>query len=603
MQAFTRLYLRQGAILLMVLMGLLCLNASAATKFYGSYEINDSTTIPCNNKNILTGECKCVGAGTPAYNFRLINDAAGAGIIGGGNALICSPGTADTSSEFAGAYLIDDTLVCRTPNSLTGGCSCPVNTSTLALRTLLDGANGIGGAQLRVCMRISSTPEAFGGAYQVDDGVPGGIGCRAANPDTGACSCPANFSAQPMRAVVDGSKGFIGSHIYTCVPSDTTVQLCTVNNQPVMADTSGVTSASAAIQSCIDQTASGGTYELPVGKYLITSQIVLSKPITLRTQGTASSTVTCQGGVSCATLFADPNFYSSNGMLTFGIFSAPVNGVTIDHIILDGNRAGRLNSSAYAACTSNTNYYGFNANGAGDSFTLQYSVSTNALCGTAFGYAGNSAVIKNNVFSKNGDNSIIGAWSDGLTIGRTTGSTIINNQAIDNSDVGIIIGGAKNSTIQNNQVVQTNMRTFAGLMLNTMGGHAADSGNFTGSTISGNTINCAANKCHIAFNIGDHAWDPSSTQAPILGGTVANNTIVGGVLGLNIDGAGTAAAPMVLSGNTVGDKLSPSTPAVSCGAHQPGTIVPSRFNVALDAFVSSDKASHTQQNVHYCNGS
>lgn len=591
----------------MKLFALVCLllfglPAGAVTKFSGSFEINDSTTARCSNANILTGECLCAGATAAAYDFRLLNDAPGPGALGGANARMCSPGTADTSSEFAGAYLIDDALNCRTSNLVSGACSCPPNTSTLSLRTLLDGAAGIGGAHINVCMRITSTPVSFGGGYQIDDPFANGVGCRAANPDTGACSCPANFSAQPWRAVVDGKNGLVGSTIYTCVPANSVVALCTAGGKTVTADSSGAVSASAAIQQCIDATAAGGTVELPAGKYLITSQIVLAKPITLRSQGTASSTVTCQGAVPCATLFASPLLFAGNGMLTFGLSSVPVHGVTIDHLILDGNRAGRLGSNAaYLQCRQNANQYGYNANGGGDNFTLKYSVSTNALCGTAFGYAGNNAVIRDNIFSNNGDNSIAGAWSDGLTIGRTSGSTIINNLAIDNSDVGLIVGAAKNSLIQKNRVIQTNMRAFAAMMLNSMGGHAPDSGDFTGATVSGNTITCAVNKCHIAFNIGDHAWDPSPSLAPVVGGTIANNTISGGVLGLNIDGAGSAAAPVIFSGNVVGPRV--NLPAVSCGANQPGTVVPSRFNIGPDARVRGDTPGDTQQIIHNCNGS
>ncbi|MBI2396129.1 MAG: hypothetical protein HYV09_41585 [Deltaproteobacteria bacterium] len=56
----------------------------------------------------------------------------------------------------------------------------------------------------------------FGGVYQLDDSVAGGLGCRVANLRTGGCSCPTGFTAHALRSIVDSSAGAIGSLIFWC---------------------------------------------------------------------------------------------------------------------------------------------------------------------------------------------------------------------------------------------------------------------------------------------------------------------------------------------------------------------------------------------------
>jgi len=78
-------------------------------------------------------------------------------------------------------------------------------------------------AWLGLCLPdVLNANTSIGGAYQVDDPVPSGVGCRSPNRLTGSCSCPPGFSAQEFRAMApvgfppDGETPFIGSNVFIC---------------------------------------------------------------------------------------------------------------------------------------------------------------------------------------------------------------------------------------------------------------------------------------------------------------------------------------------------------------------------------------------------
>jgi len=73
------------------------------------------------------------------------------------------------------------------------------------------------GSNPAICVASSGPRPSFGGAFQQDDAVPGGVGCRSRNPLTDACSCPAGYGGSALRVEVDSSAGFIGSVVILCV--------------------------------------------------------------------------------------------------------------------------------------------------------------------------------------------------------------------------------------------------------------------------------------------------------------------------------------------------------------------------------------------------
>ncbi len=544
--------------------------------FGGSFETTDFQNAGnCVNPNGHTFACSCPGGTAPKFSLRVINDS------GGGNVNFCSSGAPAGSSEFYGVYQIDDAVAggigCRKANALTGSCSCPAGTYSEHMQTLVDTAGGTFiNSNIYMCMKATSSWTSFGGVFQKDDNNS----CRAPNQYTGGCSCPANFSAVTTRVLVNGSGGQGGSTIYTCYPPAQSVQICPGQT----ADPTGRVDASTAINACISQTVAGGTLELPAGTYLLNTGIIINKAMTLKTSLVALTDEPCGNSTPCATFVASPTFSAANGLLAT---TSGLTGVTIDHIVLNGNRFARLSSAAANTCRSTDPLKapGFNANIQNcKSCKLTNSVSTRALCGTGMSFVGDKATISNNTFSYNGDHPSMVA--DGLTFSNATAaddvnSSITNNKFIDNTDVGLIMGSAKNGTITGNVVTQSQLVAYVGIMLDNFAGNWP--GNYVGATVSGNTVNCAVDKCFYAVQIGAHTWYASPPT--LLGGSVINNTITGGFFGINIDGAGTSTYPLTVANNTIsgwgtalGAYTCPSTGAV---------FTPGRINRSPHALLSA----------------
>ncbi len=154
-------------------------------------------------------------------------------------------------------------------------------------------------------------------------------------------------------------------------------------------------------------------------------------------------------------------------------------------------------------------------------------------------------------------------WADGLTVHYSDRATIVDNVFVDNSDVALIVGGGRRALVQNNSISQPGQVVFAGLMLDNFNG--TTSGDFTGALVTGNTIDCsAARNCHFGIELGPHPWYLSTN---ILGGEVHGNTVTSARQGINVEGAGTTTAPLLLYGNTVSGSA-PSSARFLCGSHR-----------------------------------
>lgn len=317
-----------------------------------------------------------------------------------------------------------------------------------------------------------------------------------------------------------------------------------------------------ALQRCIHETATGGTLQLPVGTYDIGTQVVISKAMTLRTKDTSGSTLSCQS-LPCATLKAMRGF-NLNGSGFLAVRNA--SGVTIDHIVLDGNRAGRIAYPATQAageCARGNNRWGFNAsihNCTNCRFT--YNVSRNALCGTALELSGHDATITNNLFHDNGQSSQTNMGADGLTVLSSDRALITYNTFINNSGAGLILGGGRSTLVAYNSIAQPGQWVFAGLMLHRFG--TSTPGDFTGAVVTQNRIDCgAARNCHFGIMLGPHPWDAT---VQISGGTVHGNTVINARQGINVEGAGTITSPLTLYNNPVSG--TPTSAAFLCGTRQ-----------------------------------
>jgi hypothetical protein len=313
-------------------------------------------------------------------------------------------------------------------------------------------------------------------------------------------------------------------------------------------DTRGASGAADALQECVRRAPAYSSVEIPPGVYVLSHQVVVTTPLTIRTAGTRGSSVPCTTAPDqCASLVAAADFTDPWGVLLV----MSTNTVTVEHLVIDGNRAARGASRAVRLCRDGNNIFGFNASvldcaGCGVADVL----SRNALCGTGLVWVGANASIRWSTFQSNGD-AATGMWSDGLTVLHAPRSEISDNRLVDNSDVALIFGYAVSSRIERNVVQQRAQSAFAGLMLHNF--NSTDlrrGGDYRGAVIANNTIDCGAQLCVFGMQIGPGPW---STKLIVVGGDVHDNVIRGAKVGINVDGAGMFGAPVVVHDNIVSD--------------------------------------------------
>lgn len=278
----------------------------------------------------------------------------------------------------------------------------------------------------------------------------------------------------------------------------------------------------------------------------MTGALVIRRPLTVATAGDGPPCGV--SGAGCAVLIADPALQVRMGFLQV----TDTEGVRLERLVLDGNRSARLASAAAVACHgaggahSPDTRYGYNASVhrcRGCSFIG--GISRNALCGTSLEWSGTEAFIAASRFEGNGDSSLTMMWADGLTLHDADRADVRDNVFVDNTDVHLVWGGGRDGSVRNNHVLQRHGVAFAGINLDNFDGTTP--GDFTGSMVRDNTIDGGpALGCHFGINIGPHAWYVSSNTR---GGTVTANVIRNVRQGINVDGAGTAEAPVVLHGN------------------------------------------------------
>ncbi|MFO0551153.1 MAG: hypothetical protein U0271_22370 [Polyangiaceae bacterium] len=191
----------------------------------GAHQAYPTECVGCATSNSDTGDCSCpVDTTEAAYPSE--SDCPGVPMRSATALRLCMGSAATADSDFGGAYQLDDlpgwcgaTNQCRVGNPLNGGaCACPAGfDEVIALRTIirLPCDNAEGGNVLYLCGNKDAPRTSFAGAYQLDDFAPQ---CRAPNPWTGDCSCPAGTVDRAYRAMVDGAQGLYGSTVHLCLP-------------------------------------------------------------------------------------------------------------------------------------------------------------------------------------------------------------------------------------------------------------------------------------------------------------------------------------------------------------------------------------------------
>jgi hypothetical protein len=321
--------------------------------------------------------------------------------------------------------------------------------------------------------------------------------------------------------------------------------------------------ASGVLQGCLDNAPATSTLELPPGKYDIAHQIHITKPLTLRTQGKTDSMARCDlDDPTCAQLIADPNFSQQWGVLTIGANPPTPGGslqnVTLDHIIINGNNKARWNGPAGVQLAPPILNSGIGHNlMVFDCSNCRFTnnVLKYGLSATAFGYNfvwpaqgypavhNHDVIITNNLIAYNGVHDRSLSWSDGLTMHDGDHFIITANTFIDNTDGQFITGGCTNCIIQRNTL--TNSGTFEGgsyVAFNLQAwiypltnGTQTSSGDYTGTDISNNIIDCSPNqRCGFGMYLGDAAWG-FTPPGTITGGHIHDNQITNAEQGLNVD--------------------------------------------------------------------
>ncbi|MEM8493735.1 MAG: right-handed parallel beta-helix repeat-containing protein [Pseudomonadota bacterium] len=307
--------------------------------------------------------------------------------------------------------------------------------------------------------------------------------------------------------------------------------------------------ASGVINQCIQDAPANSILNLRPGRYLLENPIIIDKPLYIKTEGKTIDSAACalENTKSCAVLVAGPEMRPS--IPGYGYVDVRSDNVTLGHLVLDGNRAARLDSFAADECRAGANGLGYSSTLRGNEFTMFSSVIRQTLCGTGFaawpGYT--SLMLVNNLVANNGVHDTPGLWADGFTILDVSNSEISRNKFIDNTDIDFILGGCQDCLIQENVIEHTDSfrsSSFAGLMLFHF--PSTSSGDYTGSVTSGNIVNCANKRCGFGLYVGQTAWTENSE--PLFGGTVENNVVDNAMLGFNVD---LTTGPVIVRNNTV----------------------------------------------------
>ena len=435
-------------------------------------------------------------------------------------AFLCFPGASPLDGVgLGGVFQVDDISgACRSPNLFTRACTCSATYSSWVARVLVDNDGVLLGTTLTACLgpasptnSSQSSVTSFGGLYQQDDPTPGGQGCRSPNAATGTCTCPQGSSVlTSWRVLVDTQAGgYIGSHITVCGVAEAPpapVQICSGQS----ADPSGSSDASAAIQACVDAAPAGSTLQLPAGVFSISMQVKISKAITLtssydnrrrggRGAGELSAASCYSSASACATLRASPQLYAGGGVL----FMHGSN-ISIQRIIIDGNRYNRLNTPTAHDCANGSNYAGHNAIFSGcDGCSFTSSVTMFAVCGTGLGWTGKGSIVQDSVISHNGDHYTHNMWSDGLTLNQASPAVVTDNLFIDNSDINLIFGSGTDSEVSGNTIFEMQNGAFGGVMFDNFNGNT--DGDFIGMQFHNNDIECNG-RCDFGLEVGPHPW-------------------------------------------------------------------------------------------------
>jgi hypothetical protein len=304
--------------------------------------------------------------------------------------------------------------------------------------------------------------------------------------------------------------------------------------------------ASPGIASCLGQLPKYSTLRLDSGNYHLRSPLSINQPVTIESSSTSSGSA-CRNGDSahCAVLVIDQMpAQPVRGLMPVEI-TAP--NVELRRLAIVGSSKRSAQWEKQVCLDEHARPLGGGIRVRSDGFRLESVLIRNVSCYSALelvvGVAHPS--IRNSIVGPNGSHNLPQMWADGVTVQNSSGAHIEDNLFLDNTDVQLIFGGCRNCIVSHNMFRHSpafRHASFAELML-----HAwpNTSGDFTGSTISRNDIDCGpARECGYGIMIGGEPWYPART----FGGRVTSNRVSHALIALNVD---KLTGSMVIVGTTV----------------------------------------------------
>ncbi len=303
----------------------------------------------------------------------------------------------------------------------------------------------------------------------------------------------------------------------------------------------GPAGCSAGLQACLDALPPGAVLALPPGRTVLTEPLVLRRRVTLMTAGAAAA---CGlDGAGCAVLalrMAGPGSPTQRAITVAGA------GSVLDHLVLEGGKADPARDDGPACRGAGRPTMGALAVTAAN-VTISGSVVRDAACYSAVvadpGAAG-LRFVGNTVLS-NGTHDRPAMWADGLTVIDGVDDVIRGNMFRDNTDVQLVLGGCARCTVADNRIEVSDApaaASFAGLLVH---GWPNSSGDYAGTTITGNTVDCGpGRRCGFGIGVGGRAWYASAMS----GGLIAGNTVTRAQVGINVDDA---TGPVAMRDNVV----------------------------------------------------
>lgn len=307
----------------------------------------------------------------------------------------------------------------------------------------------------------------------------------------------------------------------------------------------GDADAAPVLSNCLARPPANGIIELAPIVFHLRTPLVIDRAVKIRTLGEMETAPTCDpnGGPGCATILLETP--PMPGTLPIDVRGA---GVEISHVVFRGQRGRDPERDVRQCQDPRLRPSGGGLRVQGNNFRLIGAVIRDVTCYTALEVTATAkrTVILRNHFGPNGAHVASREWADGLTIHDNAKAIVSNNVFLNNTDVQLILGGCQDCVIEDNVFRHgpaVASSAYADLML-----HAwrTTSGDFTGTVISGNRIDCGPERrCGFGIEIGPNPWGPTSH---VFGARVVRNDVANAMVGINVDGV---SGPIDLEGNQV----------------------------------------------------